>query len=323
MRRYHWPLFAVLSALLYSPAQYESFSMGFNLGWEICTAAIVVMVERLTSRSVSALVVAQAAAIALTASLTSGQGLLLWPIGLAIVAVRRLHAVAIAGWLALATVTCVLYFHDNASAALGPRPALSALAEYIIVFLGNGFAHRQGIGSSALFGAVIVVSALAALVVAMRTATSREETAALIPWAAFGAYAVLAAVATAATRAGLGVVEATSSRYSALSVFLVFALVGLLALVLAEVPSSRIRLGAGAVAAILTFGFVQSAVWGDATWRFWEARRGEAARRLAVGDFSETDRLYPDQVRFRMLFDEVCRVGDSPIRCFRSTIPAR
>ena len=89
LRRFRFVAFAILSALLYNPAQYESFSMGFNVGWEICTAAIVVMVERLTSRDLSPLVVGQAALAALIGSLTSGQGLLLWPIGLAIVILRR------------------------------------------------------------------------------------------------------------------------------------------------------------------------------------------------------------------------------------------
>src|SRR6202011_6132042 len=68
--------FAVASWLLAGPIAFENFLIGGNLGWPLCTAAVIVVVERLSAPRRSSRDAALAAIVALVASFSLAQGLL-------------------------------------------------------------------------------------------------------------------------------------------------------------------------------------------------------------------------------------------------------
>src|SRR5436305_137905 len=58
------PLFAVISVLLWSLAQWGNFALGYNIGWNVCTAALFVVLAAFAGEvSMLRLLIALAAAV--------------------------------------------------------------------------------------------------------------------------------------------------------------------------------------------------------------------------------------------------------------------
>jgi hypothetical protein len=136
-------LFAVISLLLWSLAQWENFALGYNVGWNVCTAALFVLLSALASRADPARLLTAAAA-AILATFASAQGLMLFPVGLLLVACNaRRRGVALAVWSAIAAATLAVFLHGYAAAPATGGPPPGTFVLYVLTVLGTPSARSH------------------------------------------------------------------------------------------------------------------------------------------------------------------------------------
>jgi len=307
--------FLVASLLITSPAQYENFTMGFNLGWEICTMGLVIAVYGLSAAPTWGNL-ALAIAGALVASLSSGQGLLLWFCGLVPLIGFPWSLAKRVAWLLAAAATFVTYFSSyvpNAAGHVSVLGNLGAMAVYALMFLGVPFEYRYVVWTG-ITSSVVALALIAAILFVAIRATSAEIVRACLPWLAFIIYALVASVTVAQSRAGLGLLQAESSRYVAIAMFLFIGLAGAICALAdrRKLPQPKIVLVLAAM--YLTLGVVAGND-GVTMWTLWVDDRALVGEQLRAGDDRHTSRIYPDRSRLKTLIKEVCAVSDSPVGC--------
>jgi hypothetical protein len=121
-------LFAVCSLLLWSLAQWENLALGYNVGWNACTAAAFVVLAALAD-SARLWRVSVAAGAAAIATFSSAQGALLFPVAFALVAIdRRSHTRGLVLLAAVAAVTGAAFLDGYTSRAGAARPSAATFA---------------------------------------------------------------------------------------------------------------------------------------------------------------------------------------------------
>ena len=111
-----------VAILMLSWAQFENALWGFQIAWYvvmICFAGTLAVLDR---EHVSGPTLALGAAIAVIGSLSSLQGLLIWPAVLLLLLYRRRSWKMLTAWVVGAVATVGLYYYDFRSSQLGYSP---------------------------------------------------------------------------------------------------------------------------------------------------------------------------------------------------------
>lgn len=318
--------FAGTSGLLFSPAQYETFSMGFNLQFALCSLATLTLIAALTSRrSWPSSLVAWAAA--LFASFSTGQGLVLWAVGLTALVWQRRSVLEKSAWGASAILVGVLYFHGNSVAQSDVAGQLSnfhpgTIVRYALVFLGAPIA-ALGIYSE-IPATIASVLAIATTVLVLTFASNRPTAPSKLPWLLCMEYAILTSVLVGLARAGeYVIIEASAPRYMTIAVFLYIGLLGLALSSEMRISSRLATVAATGIVAFFLVGGLLSAALGDIVWGKHIAEYRRITAKLAEGRFSGSAKIYPNEAMLRFFIHEACLVHDLPIRCPPEALGAR
>ncbi len=312
-------VFAACSATLFSLVQWENFSLGYNVGWEACTAAVLAVTYLLTRRARAPRDVLLAVLAATVASFSSGQGLVAWPVGLvAIVLTGRDRVRTGLLWLVAAALVIGVYYtgwhpYDSGgsvSAAAHPR----LVASYALAYLGAPLAGWAGPAASVVAGTALVLALALFAWADLRPAERGARLVRAAPWYALAAYPLASALVTAASRAGLGLEQAITSRYTAIAQFIVLALIGLIATRLRSTPGRARPMQAVAVAAacVFLYAYDHGQRAGNAAWRAYAADRRAELAGLAAGSADLTKLAYPEPYRLRRLLRELRAIDDGP-----------
>ena len=276
---------AVLASLLvFSPVQWENWLWGWQLTWFLSNLgavlaffALAFMVERSPRRG---LVVAAAGGVLATFSL--GQGLLVWPIGLALLLLARR---AWRAWAVVSVVVTAAYFVDWENPAhMGSKTAFLErpvdFVEFVFLYLGRTLGNGDATGK--LIGLVMVASFLAAAAYVIWHRHDRVLLTRASIWLAIGLYALGAGIITAVSRVAEGVIA--YSRYNSMGVLFALSTMALLFVVARServwtlsLTAQRRRLAVAAVALpLLLAGIVNGRAGADAM-----RERSEALQRFA------------------------------------------
>jgi hypothetical protein len=295
----HWlgPLFTVLfGAVWFSLADWENALWGFQLAWYLILFSAMAAMLCLSLRRITALSTAAAIGLAVIASYSSLQGLILWPIGLLILVWRIRYRPKLirfgAVWTACGFVTTALYFKGfnfSPSRTGGSSVGFAihhpvGMIKYFLAAVGNVFPGDLALRTHELLGLVL---SLAAVYVFYRNCRETPEDRGTPLPAALILFAFLFDLSIALGRVGFGVGQALSSRYTMANLLL---LVGIAVYLVSLEPGSevrhsdhrrsrRIRIGVAVVLAL--FLMVQIGVstnYGIENARAEVAQRTEAAR---------------------------------------------
>lgn len=217
--------------LCFSPVQYENFLWG--LQWEpffVGMAAILAAVVNLSRLRFEAKTVVNAI-IALFATYTFANGMLLWLLAIPLPTERapvskptRITCYSIYALIGVAAIA--LYFVDYKRPVEHPTLyfSLVQVIHYIILWVG-GYYNSKHAWPFAIGGIVLTLwlSAVANAIFLIRHGAGWRR---FYPWLLISAYALTSALITAIGRSGFGVEQALSSRYTTFSLFLYLGLVG-------------------------------------------------------------------------------------------------
>jgi hypothetical protein len=111
-----------VAVLMFTWAQFENALWGFQIAWYvvmICLAGTLAVLDR---EQLNGPALAIGAAIAVIGSMSSLQGLLIWPAAIVILLYRRRSLKILATWVAAAAATVGLYYYHFNSSQLGYTP---------------------------------------------------------------------------------------------------------------------------------------------------------------------------------------------------------
>lgn len=301
-------LTAISSILLCGPLAYETILIGYNVGWQICTLALAFVVWAFTARRLTPLLFIVAMVAGFVATLSSGQGLFIWPAGVILLLARRAPAAAWAAWLAGGALCAAVYLGGPGGVPHGAATFAEAL-RYCAVFFGVPLGwDGTNLTAVAVEGALLVALFAAGTALLLRSAR-RDRSAPLI---AYGTYALLGGLSTTFARASFGAFQATSPRYTAMSVFLMIAVLGEVYLVARDAGRRGIVVSAlASIVAIVMIGHVQD-VMRDAVERY-TAERVQELRAIAHEDPAAPADAEDPATLLRQLA-ELRALDDGPVR---------
>ncbi len=226
---------SVVAAVLYfSPVQWENWLWGWQLEWFLSNTAAIVALWALTvdidrSRR-RALIVAGVCGVVATFSLA--QGLLIWPVGLAVLWLRRRPWRV---WAALTVVVPVIHFigwqdenSGGSNTTFLEKPA--RFAEFVTLYLGRSLGTSNATGK--LVGAALLIAFAAAVVHVVRSRSETRLVDRAAFWVGLGGYALGAALVTGVGRVSAGVLA--TSRYGTMAALFAIATMALLLVVARE-----------------------------------------------------------------------------------------
>ena len=230
----HWPL-PIAAVLFFSYSQHAVWMWSLHLMITMTLLCLVGVVYLLACAPVRMSTLAAAAGLAIVASYSFGAGIIAWPLGVLLLAMRNevpQRALAILGWLGAASFTMIVYFIGyestpaNASAYAAARHPFQFLL-YEFAYLGSpvaGFSPACAVVAGAL--GVLVAGWLAFRLF-------REAPAARIaarPFWGLILAGILVAVLTGLKQSQEGIAQAVSSRYTTWPTLYWVGLLGLVAL---------------------------------------------------------------------------------------------
>lgn len=245
---------AILSLLLFSPREYETFLVGAQGQTFIPSIALVfALLINVSGLSLAQKTVGNAL-LALISTYSFGNGMLVWLFGFPISATGTQRPTRLIWWMVygvIAVASIGVYFVSYRHPPLSP-PILSPLrhaagfAQFILVWIGSLFSMKW----PAIFGAVLLTLFVGLTIVACRQMRRTAEWRRHYPWLALGGYTLCSAAIAAMARLGFDYSMAADSRYTAFSSFFYIALVGLMFSVSGESIVARIT-APSALAAVL------------------------------------------------------------------------
>jgi hypothetical protein len=253
-RRKHLFLWAIINLLIFSPAQAGNWFWGFQLQIfipNVClTAALVVLGSKLTPT----VKLSAAAALAIVASFSFGNGLLLWPALAVCLWFRPQTRLWSVGWLIIGATVGIVYFagyepHPPAGLQSGNR---LDYVTYFLRFIGNALGqlpiHNRA-HAATLIGATALLLYFVGLALFIPRSGRTQEAAA--PLLVMGLYSLGSAAIASYTRIHSGVQQALSSRYSSISLNLFIGLIGLAAIAPSYLSKLNVREGVFRCATLL------------------------------------------------------------------------
>ena len=222
--------------LCFSAVQLDNFLWGIQLepffpGLAVLAIAVVNTSERSLARK-SLL----NATLALIATYTFANGMLLWAIGVPTrgrseAITRQQVCLSYGGYALTAALAIGAYFIHyerpaNHPQLMADRTALVPLLHYLVLWVGSYFASPAV--SPLAVGITAIAVFAAALIGAVVSITRNREWRSCYPALLIAAYACVTAAVTAVGRIGFGVEQALDSRYRTFSLFFYLAIVALL-----------------------------------------------------------------------------------------------
>jgi len=307
--------FFCVSALLYSLGQSMNFAFGDQLGWPICTFAVLSAALLLTKPDVSAADVALAALAGVVGSYSSGQGFLTWPVGvLLLLFARRRSARLLAVWIACGVMVVVLDRLGRHATGAYPPVGAGMLLEYSLAYVGNPLAGWAGIMSSMEAG-LLCVLAIVAFAVDDVIRRDRNTFDRRLPWYGLAAYAIAAAPITGFARFGSGgLAEALASRYVSISSLLTMALVVLLVQYAVTHRHVLARTTAIAAVGVMMLLLIPTNEGGLAFWQGFAIQRQADLDEIRRGDVAAATDTFPNMTLLFRYVWELQQTHDGPFR---------
>ncbi|MDD5010599.1 MAG: hypothetical protein PHQ00_00575 [Phycisphaerae bacterium] len=216
------PLKIFVSLVVFSMAQYENWSCGWQITVFLSVFSLVIAiwaVDKWQGRPIG-LIIAILAAILSSYSFNSG--LLVWPAVLVVMLIQgkwKLKHIVI---LVLAFVAAVLLYYYKYT----KNPELPSVlfflrhpitfAKYVLVYLGASIARSRSFAP--IF--TLILFALGSFAILDIWRFDRQKLRDLAPWFGLALYACMAACATGLGRAGINWQQASESRYATISMLL-------------------------------------------------------------------------------------------------------
>ncbi len=220
-----WAMPAI-SLIVFSISQYQNWLWGWQLQMFLNLLCAVAGIGLLAGDTFRWRRFAAAAALGIVATYSFANGILFWPIGLAVLLVVttgvKERKSAILGWLLIAALTLGTYFYHYHKPE--EHPPLSLIFKMPLQYAAYVFKYLGGIGEQGLCGDPAVDGALACLfglagTVALGWAAwtlvrkSIVNFRTLVPYLALSLYSVGSALITGVGRLGFGSDQALASRY--------------------------------------------------------------------------------------------------------------
>ena len=237
-----WLYYCPVVILACSIVQYAATLWGFQLAWYFVLLALACVVVLLDRNQLSAAAVALAIAAGVIGSFSSLQGLIVWPVGLALIFYRRRSRGIVVAWIAASCITTAIYFYHlniRAGAALPSSLthhsispilfAIFAIGDVLGVPVYPGGGGNLGI---LLLGLVILVFAVVALVLC---GLKPDKASASPVGAALILFGFLFSIVVAIGRHGLGYWGASSSGYTIYDVWIP---IGVYMILLERIPQT-------------------------------------------------------------------------------------
>jgi hypothetical protein len=223
----------LLGLLWFSIVDTENALWAFQIAWYVVLLCLMAMLYLLGRPRLSTVHLGGALAIAVVATYSSIQGLILWPIGLIAVlwCVRdRRRPVVASAWVTASVVTTFLYFRGfdfspkatgGGSSGYALHHVLPTLA-FVLALIGNVFpTSGPRAGLHEVIGAVILVGALGIVVGSIR---SVRRSATLPLPLLLVVFALLFDLSIAAGRVSFGIGRADAPRYTMANLLILVAL---------------------------------------------------------------------------------------------------
>ncbi len=235
-RRWIW--YCPVAFLLLSLAQAVNALFGFQMAWYLVLLMVALALFLLDEEPQRWLFVGGAIAAAVVASFSSLQGLLVWPAGLLLIYLRRRPGHFAMAWIGSAVLTGVIYFAGfNFNAAQSSTPDPAAVLTFFVRVVGDIVGEDQPGVLVTVFGSVLVVTAIWALV---RFAVGGRTSAGGRPFALslilFGL--LFSGLVASGRSGGDSLAVDVENRYT---VFAIFVLVGLYLALLDPPVASELR----------------------------------------------------------------------------------
>ena len=169
-----------VAVIMLCVVQHQNTLWGFQFAWYLVLFALAVTLAVLDRPELTWWFLGLAVAAAVVASFSSLQGLLVWPVGLLLLYLRRRRAAYLALWAAAAVIATALYFHNYVAPAgqngyVFSHPGASIQFFLMLVgdIVGVGVDQTNGIGISVIvLGLILVLASIGVLVAYCR----RDET---------------------------------------------------------------------------------------------------------------------------------------------------
>ncbi|MEM7794675.1 MAG: hypothetical protein AAF579_09510 [Cyanobacteria bacterium P01_C01_bin.118] len=230
----------VIGLFIFSPAQYQNWLWGiqpitFVPAWAL-TSCIAVFYSQMSL----GLIFLTCSVVCTIATFSYANGILTWVLVIPIIVISgkwrlfpwsRRRILFLFGWLGMALLSALLYFHDYAKPGHHPsflyaitHPIKSAI--YFLSFLGLPLSGGLGVIGSAMIGAVSILLFIFFCVRVFSTSKDRFLYKAL-GWLTLAAYTLLSALITTSGRVGFGVEQSLAGRYVTFVIPLYVAICGL------------------------------------------------------------------------------------------------
>lgn len=244
-------LWFMCNTVLFNLVQQDTWMWGICLMNVTPFVFIVAALIILTSKPPRWTAILPAMLLATAATFSSGNGILAWPLGGALLAwstsVNELKSKLglLAAWITGFGLNLWLIFHHYVQPVAGKNPAytfdLLRILHYFVSFLGNLFAMSVGNEmslSTTIAGTVLLVLFLPILgyfFYAWLKWRDFELCRRMLVWITIAGFGILSGAMAAIGRAGLGVQQANDSRYVTYSMYLVVGLINLAPMVCIDI----------------------------------------------------------------------------------------
>lgn len=233
LRRYAvpWAFIAPAGFLLFGLARYEDALWASDFAWDFVLMLVVSAIALLDSCSMLAFV--GAVVLAACASLSSLQGLFIWPAGILCLALARADKTRIIIWLCVALATGAAYFHNlntnysdplhNATHTGGFSLSHAGQSfSFALASLGNSYLvvtpnHKGPVWLLLVLGGVLGLIGLAALIIAIRRSPEDRLSAFLAALVLFNLFFI---ASITYGRSWSGIAGAVASRYTIYSLLM-------------------------------------------------------------------------------------------------------
>ena len=261
---------ALLSLAVFSLSQWENWLWGWQMQVFLNVLCVAGTIAVLTRRPLGWKTVAAAGLVGVAATYSFGNGLLVWPVGLALVGlapeVLGRRSALLAFWAVLSGVVIWSYLADfqrNPSTPPLETVFVQPLTylRYVATYLGSPLASFSGSAwppRDTGVGAVVGAAGVVVLLLTTRRTLRRPRTEWPLGSLALAAYAIGSGLVVSLARFSFGTPNAFASRYTTVSTLFWIGTLGVVwAVARGEAPNRR-RLWLGAIAAAATLIAVSS-----------------------------------------------------------------
>ncbi|HEY2944479.1 MAG TPA: hypothetical protein VGN09_18750 [Vicinamibacteria bacterium] len=290
--------FLPVAALVLSLGQWQNILSGWQVATYLVVAGCAWSLHLLAMPTASRTAVAVLAALVSTFSLNNG--LLIWPVGVALLLARRSGARTVMAWAAAGALAALAYYQGYERPGEIPGPGLAMRQPvqtfgFVIADVGSPLGEGR-VRSSLVFGALLVVAAAA--YAWQRGAARRRLTAGEAACLGVALFSLLSSCAIAVGRVGLGLTAAVGSKYTTIASL---GIAALYILVLASYERRRDR-----PPALITYvGLVTVMATGLTLTNLWGLEEGPRlrAQRARAKYILQTFDRQPDEALLTMYHD--------------------